>query len=77
MPVDLLELNKNRCGSSADEAKTRAVRIHIEAGSLPVVHGGSPQIRQVLVNLLSNAIDAAADMPAEPFAYGVVMTVEL
>jgi two-component system, LuxR family, sensor kinase FixL len=37
------------------------VRIQIEAGSVPVVLADLRQIRQVLVNLLSNAIDAAAD----------------
>jgi two-component system sensor kinase FixL len=45
-----------------NEAKARAVRILIEPGSLPIVMADPLQIRQVLVNLLSNAIDAAADM---------------
>ena len=62
-PVDLLELTKTVAARLQNEAKRRAVRIEIEAGSPPVVLVDPPQIRQVLVNLLSNAIDAAADMP--------------
>jgi two-component system sensor kinase FixL len=62
-PVDLLQLAKAVAAGLHNEARRRAVRIEIEAGSLPVVLVDAPQIRQVLVNLLSNAIDAAADMP--------------
>ncbi len=63
LPVDLIELTKTVAARLQNEAKRRAVRIQIEAGSLPAVLVDPPQIRQVLVNLLSNAIDAAADIP--------------
>jgi two-component system sensor kinase FixL len=60
VPVNLLDLIRTEAARVNDEAMTRAVDIHIEPGSLPVVMADPVQIRQVLVNLLSNAIDAAA-----------------
>jgi two-component system, LuxR family, sensor kinase FixL len=63
LPVNLPDLIKNVANCLRNEAKTRAVRLQIEAGSVPVVIVDLPQIRQVIVNLLSNAIDAAANMP--------------
>ena len=63
MPVNLLDLTRTVAARLGNEARARAVRILIEPGSLPIVMADPLQIRQVLVNLLSNAIDAAADMP--------------
>ena len=60
VPVNLLDLIRTEAARLNNEAMTRAVEIHIEPGSLPVVMADPVQIRQVLVNLLSNAIDAAA-----------------
>jgi two-component system sensor kinase FixL len=60
VPVNLLDLIRTEAARVNNEAMTRAVDIHIEPGSLPVVMADPVQIRQVLVNLLSNAIDAAA-----------------
>jgi two-component system sensor kinase FixL len=62
-PVDVLELIDSVASRLQNEANRRSVRIEVEAQSLPVVLGDAPQLRQVLINLLSNAIDAAAHMP--------------
>ena len=63
LPVDLVKLTRTVTARLRTEARARDVRILIEAELLPTVLVDPPQIRQVLVNLLSNAIDAAADMP--------------
>lgn len=62
-PVDVRELIYDVAARLQNEANRRSVRIEVEAQSLPVVLGDGPQLRQVLINLLSNAIDAAAHMP--------------
>lgn len=59
-PVDLLGLIRKVAACLRSEAGRRAVHIQIEGGSVPLVLVDLRQIRQVLVNLLSNAIDAAA-----------------
>jgi two-component system sensor kinase FixL len=60
LPVNLLDLIRTEAARLGNEAMARAVSIAIEPGSLPIVMADPVQIRQVLVNLLSNAIDAAA-----------------
>jgi signal transduction histidine kinase len=48
----------------ANEAARRHVRIATElAGDLPSVNGAPAEIMQVLLNLVSNAMDAMADTP--------------
>ena len=61
LPVNLLDLITTVAERLANEASTRAVRIDVEPATVPIVMVDPLQIRQVLVNLLSNAIDAAAD----------------
>jgi len=48
----------------SDEATARAVSIDVEPAMVPIVMVDPLQIKQVLINLLSNAIDAAADTQA-------------
>lgn len=62
-PVDVLDLTKTVAARLLNEANRRSVRITVEAEPLPVVLADAPQIKQVLVNLMSNAIDAAAHRP--------------
>lgn len=61
LPVNLFELTRTIAEQLRDEAKERAVRIRLEPGSLPALMADAKQIRQVLFNLLNNAIDAAAE----------------
>lgn len=60
LPVNLLHTLQTEAAHFDNEARMRAVSIHVEPGWLPLVTADPIQIRQVLVNLLSNAIDAAA-----------------
>lgn len=61
LPVNLLDLIRTVADRLANEASTRAVRIDVEPATIPIVMVDPLQIKQVLVNILSNAIDAAAD----------------
>jgi signal transduction histidine kinase len=63
LPVNLLELTRTIADQLSDVAHERAVRIRVEPGYLPSVMGNAAQIKQVLLNLMNNAIDAAADTP--------------
>lgn len=61
LPVNLFELTRTIAEQLRDEAKERAVRIELEPGTSPALMADATQIRQVLFNLLNNAIDAAAE----------------
>lgn len=61
LPVNLLELTRTIADQLSDVAHERAVRIRVEPGYLPSVMGNAAQIKQVLLNLIINAIDAAAE----------------
>jgi signal transduction histidine kinase len=64
-PVDLNAAILNCKSLIANEAARRQVRIATElAGDLPSVNGAPTEIMQVLLNLVSNAMDAMADTPA-------------
>jgi C4-dicarboxylate-specific signal transduction histidine kinase len=61
LPVNLLEITSTVACLLQHEAEARAVRIEIEPGSLPALMADAVQIKQVLLNLINNAIDAAAE----------------
>ena len=61
LPVDLLEITDRVVRILQQEADARAVRIVIAPGSLPSLMADAVQIKQVLLNLINNAIDAAAE----------------
>jgi two-component system sensor kinase FixL len=61
MPVNLIEITNTVARLLHHEADARAVRIEIEPGSLPALMADAIQIKQVLLNLINNAIDAAAE----------------
>ena len=61
LPVDLLELTRTIAEQLSDVAEIRAVHIRIEPGSSPTLVADAAQIKQVLLNLINNAIDAAAE----------------
>lgn len=64
-PVDLNAAILNCKSLIANEAARRQFRIATElAGDLPLVNGAPTEIIQVLLNLVSNAMDAMADTPA-------------
>jgi signal transduction histidine kinase len=44
-------------------AKTKGVSVQVKGSFNCMVHGSKEQLRQVIVNLMNNAVDAAADTP--------------
>jgi signal transduction histidine kinase len=63
-PIDINAAMFNCKSLIANEAARRHVRIAMElAGDLPSVNGAPTEITQVLLNLVSNAMDAMADTP--------------
>jgi PAS domain S-box-containing protein len=61
VPVNLLEITRTVVDLVRHSAEARAVRINIESGPLPMLLADAVQIKQVLLNLINNAIDAAAE----------------
>ena len=64
VPINLQDLIRSVAERLSDEATARAVSIDVEPAMVPIVMVDPLQIKQVLINLLSNAIDAAADTQA-------------
>lgn len=61
LPVNLNDLVANTIGLVANDALLHGVTIQfVPAPALPVIYGDLVQIQQVILNLLSNAITAAA-----------------
>lgn len=61
VPLDLVALTQMVADQLRGEAKERSVRVMVEPGSLPTMFANAVQIKQVLLNLIGNAIDAAAE----------------
>jgi two-component system sensor kinase FixL len=71
--VDLNELIEELRPLIAADARVHATRLHLDfAPSLPRVFVDPVQIQQVLLNLVRNALEAAAQSPAEVPAISVV-----
>lgn len=62
LPVNVAELANTVVGQLSNEAARKNVHISVEMESLLVVIANAIQIRQVLLNLINNAIDAAAEI---------------
>ncbi len=60
-PADLANSAHKIVAALADEARSRNVHVAIDAQPLAVIMVDQVQIEQVLLNLVRNAIDAAAD----------------
>jgi two-component system sensor kinase FixL len=63
-PLDLVELVRRIVAALSDEAHLRAVVISVDAQFVPKTPADRIQMEQVLVNLVRNAIDAAAEGPS-------------
>jgi two-component system sensor kinase FixL len=62
LPINLAELVNTVVGQLSSEAVRRNIHIRVELESLPTVMANALQIRQVLFNLVNNAVDAAAEI---------------
>ena len=56
-----VEVARRIVALSQNDAKTRGVAIRLEASDAPEITGDAVHIEQVLLNLLNNAVDAAAE----------------
>jgi len=63
-PVDLAGVARMIVAALTDEARFRGVAISIDSQPVPQVAGDRVQIEQIVINLLRNAIDAAAQGPS-------------
>jgi signal transduction histidine kinase len=59
--LDPVEAARRIVALSQDDAKARAVAIRLEATDAPEITADSVHIEQVLLNLVNNAVDAAAE----------------
>lgn len=60
-PVDVVGLAKTVAEQLCNQADEKNVQVSIDTESLPVVMADAAQIRQVLLNLINNAVDAATE----------------
>jgi two-component system NtrC family sensor kinase len=64
--VDLTDVTERAASLISYEVRLRKVDLELElAGGLPTVRGDRHQIQQVVLNLLTNAVQAVGDNPAE------------
>src|SRR5207244_588757 len=54
---DAVEFTRPRWKDAAQQRGV-TIEVQVEAGAVPAVAGGAPELREVLVNLLFNAVDA-------------------
>ncbi len=63
---DLIDLINASLALIERRAQKQNVLVHVDAAAhLPTLHGDSAEIEQILVNLLTNALDALSDAEAE------------
>jgi signal transduction histidine kinase len=60
-PIDIGALTRKVVALAEDDARAHAVSVRLDAVAVPLVTVDSLQLEQTLINLINNAIDAAAD----------------
>jgi signal transduction histidine kinase len=66
LPVDLNDVARETVAIVRPDAESRAIQLEIDlADDVQPIHGDRIHLQQVLLNLLMNAVDAVATMPAE------------
>ena len=72
--LDLAEVTRKVAGALDDMARSSGVTLRIEAPPLPPIAADRVQLEQVLVNLMRNAIEAAAEGSAAEKLVAVALT---
>lgn len=65
-PTDLAALTRKVVALAEDDARTHRVSVRLETGPVPPVTVDALQLEQALINLIDNAIDAAAESRRAP-----------
>ncbi len=65
-PTDLGALTRKVVALAEDDARTYGVSVRLDAGPLPPVTVDALQLEQILINVINNAIDAAAEARQGP-----------
>lgn len=65
-PTDLGALTRKVVALAADDARAHGVLVRLEAASVPPVTVDALQLEQTLINVINNAIDAAAEGGSSP-----------
>jgi len=60
-PTDLGALTRKVVALAEDDARAHGVSVRLEAGTIPPVRVDALQLEQTLINLINNAVDAAAE----------------
>jgi len=60
-PTDLGALTRKVVALAEDDARAHGVSVRLEAGAIPPVTVDALQLEQTLINLINNAVDAAAE----------------
>jgi C4-dicarboxylate-specific signal transduction histidine kinase len=61
VPTDLGALTRKVVALAEDDARAHRVSVRLDAASVPLVTVDALQVEQTLINLINNAIDAAAE----------------
>ena len=65
-PTDLGALTRKVVALAEDDARAHGVSVRLEAASVPSVTVDALQLEQTLINVINNAIDAAAEASRSP-----------
>jgi signal transduction histidine kinase len=65
-PTDLGALTRKVVALAADDARAHGVTVRFDAASVPLVTVDALQLEQTLINVINNAIDAAAEAARPP-----------
>ncbi len=65
-PTDLGALTRKVVALAGDDARAHGVSVRLEAASVPPVTVDALQLEQILINVINNAIDAAAEANRAP-----------
>ncbi len=73
-PTDLGTLTRKVAALAEDDARAHAVSVRLDTATVPLVTVDALQVEQALINVINNAIDAAAEAVRPPGAVTILVT---